>query len=61
TSGLIAPQVIQELLNDNPAVAVMGHDSPHVLRVDVRILSSAETDQVTERLRSVLGTLRPAA
>ena len=61
TSGLTAPQVIQALLDGDPAVAVMGHDTPHVLRVDVRILSDAETAQVTGRLRSVFGSPRHAA
>ncbi len=52
--GLTAQQVIDELLVGDPAVAVMGHTEPNVVRVDVRVLSDDETDRVIMRLKKVL-------
>ena len=52
--GLSAQRVIDELLAGNPSIAVMGHSEPNVVRVDVRVLSDEETDQVIARLKEVL-------
>ncbi|MGH2353416.1 MAG: aminotransferase class V-fold PLP-dependent enzyme [Chloroflexota bacterium] len=57
-TGFTGAQVIEAMLAGDPAVAIMGFDDPQVVRVDVRVLSEAETEQVSGRLRQVL--TRPA-
>jgi D-glucosaminate-6-phosphate ammonia-lyase len=53
--GRIAQQVIDALLAGEPHVATMGYPpDPQVVRVDVRILSDDDTEQVIERLRQAL-------
>jgi D-glucosaminate-6-phosphate ammonia-lyase len=49
-----AAKAIEALLHGDPSVAVMSYHDPQVIRVDVRIVSDAETDQVIGRLREVL-------
>ncbi|MBA2390009.1 MAG: hypothetical protein H0V67_07090 [Geodermatophilaceae bacterium] len=46
--------VIESLLEGEPAIAVMGHTEPNVVRVDVRILTDDQSEQVVCRLRTVL-------
>ena len=53
-SGRSATQVIQDLLEGDPPVAVMTHTQPSVVRADVRILPDEEVDVVIKRLREVL-------
>jgi len=53
--GRSAAQVIQALLEGDPPVAVMTHTQPNVVRADVRILPDEEVEQVSARLRAVLG------
>jgi L-seryl-tRNA(Ser) seleniumtransferase len=57
-TGWTGAQVVQELLAGEPAIAIMGYDHPQIVRVDVRILSDDETEQVARRLRAVLSTPR---
>jgi seryl-tRNA(Sec) selenium transferase len=52
--GLTGAKVTEQLLQGDPPVAVMPHSDPTVVRVDVRVLSEEETDQVITRLREVL-------
>ena len=53
-TGLTGGQVIERLLAGDPAVAVMGHDDPQVVRVDVRVLEDEDAALVAGRLRAVL-------
>jgi L-seryl-tRNA(Ser) seleniumtransferase len=54
-TGLTAAGVIEALLAGDPSIAVMHHDDPQVVRVDVRVLSDDEAEIVARRLRQVLG------
>ena len=51
---LTGAQVVERLLAGEPSIAVMSHTDPHVVRVDVRVLSDDETATVARRLREVL-------
>jgi uncharacterized pyridoxal phosphate-dependent enzyme len=53
-TGLTAATVLERLLAGDPAVAVMGHDDPQVVRVDVRVLEDEDAALVAGRLRAVL-------
>jgi L-seryl-tRNA(Ser) seleniumtransferase len=52
--GRNAASVIETLLGGEPSVAVMNDRDPYLLRVDVRILSDADVEIVTGRLREEL-------
>jgi L-seryl-tRNA(Ser) seleniumtransferase len=55
TTGHTAARVVEQLLSGDPPVAVMSFPTDQqVVRVDVRILSDEETEQVIGRLRDVL-------
>ncbi len=53
-TGLTAAHVIADLLNGDPSIATMSFSDPQVVRVDVRVLSDAEAEQVGARLREVV-------
>lgn len=55
--GLTGADVVKKLLTGTPPVAVMDFTDPQTVRVDVRILSDAETEQVATSLRHVLGSV----
>ena len=57
--GLTGAGVIDALLAGDPAVAIMDFADPQIVRVDVRVLSDDETEQVAARLRQVLGARVP--
>lgn len=55
---LTSADVIADLLAGSPSVAVMDFSDPLTVRVDVRVLSDNETEQVVDRLRHVLSRRR---
>jgi L-seryl-tRNA(Ser) seleniumtransferase len=52
--GMTGADVIAALLAGTPSVAVMDFGDPFTIRVDVRVLSDADTEQVVSRLCQVL-------
>jgi D-glucosaminate-6-phosphate ammonia-lyase len=60
TTGLTGGQVVRQLLEGEPSVAVMSFSDPQIVRADVRILSDEEAALVAERLRAVLRAPVPA-
>jgi L-seryl-tRNA(Ser) seleniumtransferase len=54
STGLRGADVVRAMLAGEPSVAIMGFSDPQVVRVDVRVLSDDEADQVAARLRQVL-------
>lgn len=54
--GLTAAQLIEELLDGDPSIAIMGFDDPQTVRVDVRVVSNAEAVQVVDRLRQIISS-----
>lgn len=61
STGLTGARVIEAMLAGDPSIAIMSFNDPQVVRVDVRVLSDEETEQVARRLREVLGVTAPAA
>jgi D-glucosaminate-6-phosphate ammonia-lyase len=54
STGLTGAQVVRQLLDGDPSVAVMSFSDPQIVRADVRILSDAEATLVASRLSEVL-------
>ncbi|MBI3974424.1 MAG: aminotransferase class V-fold PLP-dependent enzyme [Chloroflexi bacterium] len=48
-------QIVAAMREGDPSVAIMGHDDPQTVRVDVRIVSDEEAEVVVTKLREVLG------
>jgi uncharacterized pyridoxal phosphate-dependent enzyme len=55
-TGLTGARVVEEMLGGDPSIAIMNFSDPRVVRVDVRVLSDEETEQVAARLRDVLAS-----
>lgn len=53
-TGLTGARVIEALLAQEPSIAIMTHSDPQVVRVDVRVLSDDEAEQVAAGLREAL-------
>lgn len=59
--GLSGESVIKALLDGNPSVAVMGFNDPMIVRIDVRILTDSDTEQVAAAVRRAIDSIRGAA